>query len=316
MSDGSFRSVVALAVVAVVALLAAAQPAVAQGPGGGGQAPVSATRIGGCPADDILAFHTCALEKARTFEPPRTPSGQPDLQGYWRTRLTFHFSVEPVTAAEPLTRAHIMPWTIDPGRIVDQEDRLIPYQPWAAEVGRKGQNFEQYLDPRAACGTGGVARQAVSGPSQLLQREDAVLWLFEDHMAHRIIAMDGRAPMGEDIKLYHGDSRGHWDGNTLVIDVTNLNGYTWLDDAGNFHTDAVHMVERLTLIDPDTIHYQITLDDPQAYTRPWTMAWPMVRETDPEFQFYEEACWEGERDAPRFLELGFRYYFGDTWRSR
>ena len=128
--------------------------------------------------------------------------------------------------------------------------------------------------------------------------------------------MDGRAPIGEDIKLYHGESRGRWEGNTLVIDVTNVNGHTWIDDAGNFRTDAVHMVERLTLIDPDTIHYEITLEDPKAYTRPWTMSWPLLRETEPGFQLLEEACWEGERDLPRFRELGFTYYFGDTWRSR
>ena len=315
MTDGSYRAVIAVTAIAVVSSLAA-QPAVAQVPGRGGQAPVSAsTSFGGCPAD-VLAFHKCALEKAQTFDPPRTPTGKPDMQGYWRHRLSMPFSVEAVTDAEPLTRDPIMPWSIDPGTIVDPPGRRIPYQPWAAEVGRKGQNFEQYIDPRTACATGGVPRAAVQGPSQLLQREDYLVWLFEDHHAHRIIAMDGRPPVGENIKLYHGESRGRWEGNTLVIDVTNVNGYTWIDDAGNFHTDAVHMVERLTLIDPFTIHYEITLEDPKAYTRPWTMSWPMLRETDPGFQLLEEACWEGERDLPKFRELGFRYYFGDTWRSR
>ena len=313
-SQGSCRSVIAVAVVAVVSSLVAPH-AIAQDGVGGGQSPVPPPTFGGCPAD-ALAFHECALEKAGTFDPPRTTGGKPNLQGYWIHRLAMPFSVEPVTEAEPLTRDPVMPWAIDPGVIVDPPDRRIPYQPWAAEVGRKGQNFEQYIDPRTACATGGVPRAAIQAPSQLLQREDYVVWLFEDHHAHRIIAMDGRPPMGDDIKLYHGESRGHWDGNTLVIDVTNVNGYTWLDDAGNFHTDAVHMVERLTLIDPDTIHYQITLVDPTAYTRPWTMAWPMVRATEPGFQLLEEACWEGERDLPTFLELGLRYYFGNTWRSR
>ncbi len=94
---------IALTVVAVVSSLAAQHP-VAQVPGGGGQTPVSApTSFGGCPAD-ILAFHKCALEKAKTFDPPRTPGGKPDMQGYWRNRLTMPFSVEPVTDAEPLTR--------------------------------------------------------------------------------------------------------------------------------------------------------------------------------------------------------------------
>jgi hypothetical protein len=306
--NGSFVSVIALAFVVVVFSLAA-QPAVAQALASG------PTSIGGCPAD-ILAFHKCALEKAKAFDPPRTPGGKPDMQGYWRDRLAMVFSVEGVSETEPLTRDPIQPWIVDPGMVVDPPDRRIPYQPWAAEVGRKGQNFLEYIDPRTACATGGVPRAYVQGPIHLLQREDYVLWLLEDKHAHRIITMDGRHHVGESIKLWHGDSRGRWEGNTLVIDVTNVNGYTWLDDAGNFHTDAVHMVERLTMIDPDTIHYEITLEDPKAYTRPWTMAWPLVREKEPGFELLEEGCWEGERDVPKFLNLGLKYYFGETWRSR
>ena len=309
MSNRSFRSVLAVTVVAVVSSLAV-QPAVAQ------QILPAETPTGFVCPGNILEFHRCALERAKTFDPPRTPSGRPNMQGYWREALTMAFTVEPITDAEPLTRDPIMPWSIDPGMIVDPPGGLIPYQPWAAEVGRKGQNFERYIDPRTACISGGVPRTAVQGPSHLLQRDDYLVWLFEDHHAHRIIAMDGRPPLGEDIKTYHGDSRGRWEGNTLVIDVTNLNGLTWIDDSGNFHTDGVHMVERLTMIDPDTIHYEITFDDPRVYTRPWTLAWPMLRQTEPGYQLFEEACWEGERDLLEFLGLGFELYDGETWRSR
>ena len=79
---------------------------------------------------------------------------------------------------------------------------------------------------------------------------------------------------------------------------------------------AAHLVERLTMIDLDTIHYEITVNDPKAYTRSWKMAWALVRDTQPGFEILEESCWEGERAAPRFREQGYRYYFGDTWRSR
>ena len=118
---------------------------------------------------------------------------------------------------------------------------------------------------------------------------------------------------GKNIKTFHGDAVGRWEGNTFVIDVTNLNGYTWFDDSGNFHTDAAHLVERLTMIDTDTIHYEMTFEDPKAYTRPWTMAWALVREMQPGFELLEEACWEGERDVPRFRKQGFRLYFGEPW---
>jgi len=281
----------------------------------GAQAPVGEpASLGGCPAD-ILAFYKCALDKAKTFNPPRMASGKPDLQGYWRSRLTLAFSVEGVSETEPLTRDPVTPWIVGPGEIVDPPDRKIPYQPWAAEIGRKGQNFQKYIDARTACGSGGVPRVVHQGPHQILQREDYLVWLFEDHQVYRIIATNGQPHIGKDIKLWEGDAVGRWEGNTLVIDVTNVNGHNWLDDAGNFHTDAAHLVERLTMIDPDTIHYEITLEDPKVFTRPWTMAWPLTREA-PGFELLEEACQEGEHDMPKFLKLGFTYYFGAPWRSR
>jgi len=89
-----------------------------------------------------------------------------------------------------------------------------------------------------------------------------------------------------------------------------------LDDSGNFYTDTVHLVERLTMIDPDTIHYDVTVEDSKAYTRPWKLVWALVREKEQGFQLLEEACWEGERDLGRIREAGYRYYFGETWRGR
>jgi hypothetical protein len=87
-------------------------------------------------------------------------------------------------------------------------------------------------------------------------------------------------------------------------------------DAGNFFTDTVHMVERWTMIDPDAIHYQVTIEDPRVYTRPWTMSWALVREKEPGFELLEEACWEGERDMEWFLNLGLKHYYGESWRGR
>jgi hypothetical protein len=87
-------------------------------------------------------------------------------------------------------------------------------------------------------------------------------------------------------------------------------------DAGNFFTDTVHMVERWTMIDPDVIHYQVTIEDPRVYTRPWTMSWALVREKEPGFELLEEACWEGEHDMEWFLNLGLKHYYGESWRGR
>jgi hypothetical protein len=305
-NSGYLGSVLALAITVAVPLVA-----------GGGQGAAAPTALGGCPAEN-LAFHRCALEKAKTFVPPRTPGGRPDLQGYWRSWLTQAFSVEGVPEDEPMIKDPIMPWEAAPPEVVEPADRKIPYQPWAAQIGRRGVNFHKYVDPRTTCSTGGIPRLALQDANQILQppTDDYVLWHHEDHHVYRVIVMGQRPPVGAAIKTWNGLSRGRWDGNTLVIETTNLNGYTWIDDAGNFYTDAARIVERLTLIDPDTIHYDVTIEDPKAYTRPWKVAWALVREKEPGFHLFEEACREGERDLGRIREQGYRFYFGEGWRTR
>ena len=106
-----------------------------------------------------------------------------------------------------------------------------------------------------------------------------------------------------------GDSRGHWEGNTLVVDVTNHNGKVWFDQAANFYTDAVHIVERFTLIDQDTMHYQVTIDDPNVYTRPWTMAFPLRAIQSAAF-----VCWK--RPATRENAIQIRSFALATRSTR
>src|SRR4029077_5296898 len=99
------------------------------------------------------------------------------------------------------------------------------------------------------------------------------------------------------MKLYNGDSRGHWEGNTLVVDVTNLNDLTWFDSHGTLHTDALHVVERFTVVDANTINYEVTLDDPKAFTRPWKLAFSFDRVKAKNYEMYEEACVEGNGES-------------------
>ena len=273
--------------------------------------------VGGCPAEPA-AFHTCAVAKAKTFTPPRTRSGKPDLHGYWRGQLAQSFSVEGVSGNEPLVGSSVMPWEISPPMIVDPPDRKIPYQAWAVPIGRIGVNYHQYVDPRTTCGSGGVPRLALQDASQILQPDgdQFVVWLHEDHHVQRVIAMDGRPPLGTDVKLTNGDSRGRWDGNTFVIDSANFNGYNWFDDSGNFYTDTAHIVERLTMIDADTIHYEVRVEDAKVYTRPWTLVWALVREKEPGFELLEEACREGQRDLDTLLQSGMKFYFDKPWQGR
>jgi len=300
----------------VVAILGLAAMAVAAA-GAAAQTPERPETIAGCPAEN-LAFHTCALQKATTFTPPRTPSGRPNLQGYWRSQLTQAFSVEGVPADDPLIKDPIMPWEAAAPEVIDPADRKIPYQPWAAAIGRRGVNFYKYIDPRTTCSTAGIPRLALQDASQIVQppTDDFVLWHHDDHHMYRVIAMGNRPPVGAGVKTWNGLSRGRWDGNTLVVETTNFNGYTWIDDSGNFYTDTARIVERLTMVDADTIDYEVTFEDPTVYTRPWRVAWALVRVTEPGFELIEEACREGERALGRIREQGYKYYFGETWRAR
>ena len=282
------------------------------------QTPERPPAIAGCPTEN-LAWHACALQKAKVFTPSRTTSGTPDLQGYWRSRLTQSFSVEGVAPDHPFVKDVNQRWDVGAPEIIEPPDRRIPYQPWAASIGREGVNFREYVDPRTTCSTGGVPRLALQDPSQILQppTDDHVLWLHEDHHQFRAIAMGQRPAVGRDVKTWNGLSRGRWEGNTLVIETANFNGYAWIDDSGNFYTDTARATERLTMVDRDTIHYQATIEDPTVYTRPWTVAWALIRDTTPGgYALFEESCREGDRNLPAIMEQGYRLYYGIPWRFR
>jgi hypothetical protein len=282
----------AVAIGAVASVLAAAET---QGP----------PAEGGCPAEPAR-FHVCALAKAKTFNPPRTPDGRPDLQGFWRGLASGTENIE----------QH--PKTLDDAGgdslIVDPVDGKVPYQAWA--VGLSKENRQKFVEPNVPCFLSGVPR-SMYVPTQIEIRQSPgyVVMLFERAHAYRIIPTDGRPHVGENITLWQGDSRGRWDGTTLVVDVTNQNAKPWLDQAGNFYSDAARVVERFTLIDRDTIHYQATLEDPNVYTRPWTIAFPIRRNPDVKFELLEEACHEGERNTQPLIELGYRIYPGVSTRQ-
>lgn len=249
--------------------------------------------VGGCPSDS-LAFHQCALEKAKTFDPPRTPDGQPDMRGYWRGRHNgAAFNIEPGERSFALQQTF--------GVIVDQPDRLIPYQPWA--LAQRNEFLEQlYNDPQAHCAPSGSPRKNFTNYGwKILQVPNYFLFVYESMHDYRIIPTDGRSHLPESIKLWHGDPLGHWEGNTFVVDFTNLNGRHWFDMSGNFQSDNIHVVERYTLIDPDTIHFEAKIEDSTMYTSPWTISFPFMRNTEINYYQLEYACHEGERDLQHLI---------------
>jgi hypothetical protein len=239
--------------------------------------------------------------RGQTGPPPgpvvRTPDGKPDLQGIWTAKsfgaadnvedhLTDQFGIR---AAK--------------GIIVDPPDGHIPYQQWALD--KKKDNFAHHMydDPEAHCTLAGVPRQMYAPFGfQIFQPPNNVVMFFEAFHAFRVIPMDGRPHAPENVKLFLGDSRGHWEGDTLVVDVTNQNDKTWFDMAGNFHSDQIHVIERFTPLDSDNIRYEATIADPKVYTKPWKIQTEFGRNKQPGYELMEFACVEGERDLQHYTE--------------
>ena len=248
----------------------------------------------------------------RTFDPPRTSDGQPDMQGFWsnQTRRLATYNIEEAADAAHVLLSGVQ--TDSASLIVDPADGKIPYQPWARA--KRTEIFEnhttptkwEYVDTHTRCFLSGVPRVFYQGTVQILQPPGYVVFLQEFNHGSRIIPLDGRPHVGDGITLWMGDSRGHWEGNTLVVDVTNNNDRTRFDIVGDFHSTALHVSERFTFVGPDKISYEATFEDPNVYTRPFTMALtfsPVARgEAAKSYQLFEEACREGDRDSDQLLK--------------
>ena len=261
------------------------RPYFATPPPGSGPTPMRPYgQSGGC-SEEPAEFHRCALARAKAFNPPRTPDGKPDFQGFW-SRI----------AARNMENIEEHPEGLDgsggKSLIVDPPTGRIPYRPWAAA--KMQDHFATYLNPVQLCFPDPPPKQAYgAGSRQIIQSPGYVLFIGDYAHTYRMIPTDGRPHVAPQIRLFMGDSRGRWEGNTLVVDVTNQRDRSWLDHVGNFYSDAVHVAERWTMFHADVIHYEVTIADPSVYTRPWTMVLGWRRVTEPGYEMWENACWEG-----------------------
>ena len=232
----------------------------------------------------VLRVTEPAAAQAPTAKPqlPRTADGKPNLQGVWQARSRASHGLED----------HHASFGILPGRSV-VEGGEIPYQDWAKK--KRDENFATRLkaDPLSNCYMPGVPRlMYMEYPFQIFQARDHVAMAFEFAQIFRLIYTNGSKPV-QGIEFWMGDSRGRWEGDVLMVDVTNHNDRTWLDASGNFHSEALKVTERYTMRDADTIQYEATLTDPKVFTRPWKVTVPIYRNKDMdrvlEFQCNAEA---------------------------
>jgi hypothetical protein len=212
---------------------------------------------------------------------PRAAGGKPDLQGIWQAHNGAAYDLEGRLTKDGSSGKSVV------------EGGTIPYRPEA--LAKRKTNFDnrKTADPLSKCFMPGVPRiMYLDYPFQIFQTAEHVALTFEWSQVFRLVYLNGKsAPSGFD--FFMGHSKGKWEGDTLVVDVTASNDRTWLDMAGNYHSDAVHMVERYTLTDADTLQYEVTIDDAKTYTKPWKISMPLQRRKDMtrllEFQCQAEA---------------------------
>jgi hypothetical protein len=231
-----------------------------------------------------------AAAQTPVYKAPRTADGKPNLSGIWQAMNTANWDIQGhAAAAGPLPQLGAL-GAIPPGLgIVEGGD--LPYLPEAAA--KKKENFANRLtlDPEVKCFLPGVPRATyMPYPFQIVQSQKTVLFSYEYASAVRTVNMEKAPPAP--IDSWMGWSNGRWEGETLVIDVTGLNDQTWFDRAGDFHSDALHVVERYTPRDPGTLNYEALIEDPKVFSRPWKMSMILYRHQEPDAQLLEFKCVE------------------------
>jgi hypothetical protein len=256
----------------------------------------------------------------------RTPDGQPDLQGMWSNYDQTPFEqLRPEEIAQRGPAVSTQDWLVQdsptsprrPSMVVDPPDGRVPLNRGAIErrdaAFALGPGSLLRYGPWERCITRGVPGSmwpgAYNNGHQIIQTPGYVVLHSEMIHEARVIPLDGRPPLGPAARSWDGDSRGRWEGDTLVIETRNFNGKGWIATnaaSGRLRgielSEAAHVVERLTRVSEATIQYRATIDDPNVYTRPWTVAFPLNR--DERYRIFEYACHEGNHALENMLRLG------------
>ena len=220
----------------------------------------------------------------------RTADGKPDFTGIWQAMNTANWDLQAHAASRGPVIALGAAFSVPAGPgVVDRNE--IPYLPAAAA--KKKENAENWLarDPEIKCFLPGVPRMMyMPYPVQIIQGQDTILMASEFASASRTVRMNSKEKSPTD--SWMGWSIGRWEGDALVIDVTDQTDQTWFDRAGNFHTEALKVVERYTLVDRNTINYEATMEDPKVFSRPWKISMPLYRHLEKNAQVMEYKCVE------------------------
>lgn len=236
----------------------------------------------------LALWPTPARAQSFAHEVPRMKDGKPDLSGIWQVLNTANWDL----LAHAAQAGHVVALGAqgaEPGGIGVVEGGQIPYLPPA--LAQKKANFEKRFtdDPEIKCYMPGVPRATYQPfPFQILQSQKVIQISYEFAASARTIFMEKMPPAPLD--SWMGQSVGHWEGDTLVVDVTGLLDQTWFDRAGDFHSDALHVVERYTPVSRDILQYEATIEDPKVFSRPWKISMPLYRHVEKDVRLMEFRC--------------------------
>lgn len=227
--------------------------------------------------------------EASAYQAERAADSKPNLNGIWQAMNTANWDLQD-HEARPGPAALGAAFSVPAGDGV-VEGNVIPYKPEA--LAKKKQNMTSWLslDPEIKCYLPGVPRATYQPfPFQILQGTNKIVIAYAFSQATRTVYMEKGPPPLQD--SWMGHSVGRWDGDTLVVDVTSFNDKTWFDRAGNFHSDALRVVERYTPVDRSMLNYEATIEDPNVFTRPWKIRMPLYRHREPTARILEFRCVE------------------------
>ncbi len=250
----------------------------------------------------FAALHTFGQGSA--YRAPRADDGHPDLNGIWQTLNEANYDLQahvarpalalrpgpygPVPAKDVLALGAV--GSVPPGMGV-VEGGEIPYLPAALAQKKKNQENWLTLDPEIKCYLPGVPRATyMPYPFEIFQNASSLFFAYEYAGAVRDVFLKNPGPAPVD--SWMGQSVAHWEGETLVIDVTGLNDSTWFDRAGDYHSDKLHVVERYTRTSPEVISYEATIEDPEVFSRPWKISMPLYRRQEKNAQLMDFKCAE------------------------
>lgn len=263
------------------------------------------------PSNIVTFLAAClalaAAADAQERERPARIGGKPNLNGIWQAHNTAHWNLEahPAQVLEAFWKlGAIAAIPAGPSVVVGG---AIPYLPEALAQREENRAGWPAADPEAKCYMPGIPRATyMPHPFQIVQGEgDVILFSYSFANANRPVYMNEADHQIAPVDLWMGRSNGSWDGDTLVIEVNSNIDQTWLDRAGNHHSSAMVVTERYTPISNDVLQYEATIDDPQTFSRPWTIRMPLYRDIDENARLHEFNC----------VEFAEKLLYGDLMSS-